>query len=145
MIMNNFLGRKPSLTYSLDISLGQFLLTEETIVAKKNQKWNLKTKILEFSFLLLWTVSWYNFDFGTTFFINYQIVCIYQEHKYRINIRNLSLSGFLGTYFLTLLKKDPVETIQLRTHLEAKGKLATIIKRFICPFLWRFNCGICSS
>ena len=108
MIMNNFLGRKPSLTYSLDISLGQFLLTEETIVAKKNQKWNLKTKILEFGFLLLWTVSWYNFDFGTTFFINYQIVCIYQEHKYRINIRNLSLSGFLGAYFLTLLKKDPV-------------------------------------
>ena len=106
--MNNFLGRKPSLTYSLDISLGQFLLTEETIVAKKNQKWNLKTKILEFGFLLLWTVSWYNFDFGTTFFINYQIVCNYQEHKYRINIRNLSLSGFLVAYFLTLFKKDPV-------------------------------------
>ena len=69
---------------------------------------HLKTKILEFGFLLLWTVSWYNFDFGTTFFINYQIVCNYQEHKYRINIRNLSLSGFLSAHFLTLLKKDPV-------------------------------------
>ena len=48
MMLNNFLGRKTSLTNSLDISLGKFLWTEETIVAKINQKSHLKTKILEF-------------------------------------------------------------------------------------------------
>ena len=88
MMLNNFLGRKTSLTNSLGISLGKFLWTEETIVAKINQKSHLKTKILEVGFLLLQTASWYNFDFEPTFLVNYQIVCNYQENEYRINIRN---------------------------------------------------------
>ena len=87
MMLNNFLGRKTSLTNSLDISLGKFLWTEETIVAKINQKSHLKTKILEFGFLLLQKASWYNFDFGPTFLVNYQIVCNYQENEYRSHIR----------------------------------------------------------
>ena len=86
-MLTNFLGSETSLTYSLDILLGQFLWTEETIVAKINQKWHLKTKILEFGFLLLQTASWYNFDFGPTFLVNNQIVCNYQENEYRIHIR----------------------------------------------------------
>ena len=64
--------------------------------------------ILDFDFLLFRDGSWHNFDFGLTFLVNYQIVCNYQENEYRINIRNSILSGFLATYFLTLLKKDPV-------------------------------------